>query len=301
MLASPKRTHQSELSPCRENRDAGVRVGAVTYRSILLNLDIDRHNNSLVRLAVDLAKRFDARLIGLAAADVPPPMASADGMVFDGELIECEREDIEARFAELRAKVENFAGTTVELEWREALALPTRSVTEAARAADLIVTSSPDTSSSINAYRSTDIGSLVLNAGRPVLVAAGEATQLVGEKAVVAWKDTREARRAVADALPLLLRAQEVVVVTVEQMEGMVPSVGVDDVAAFLMRHGVKARSEVTAGEDESKALSAFARSIHADLIVSGAYGHSRLREWIFGGVTRSLLEDKELNRFMSS
>lgn len=273
----------------------------MTYRSILLNLDIDRHNSSLVRLAVDLTKRFDARLIGLAAADVPPPMASADGMVFDGELIECEREDIEARFAELRAKVESFAGTTVELEWREALALPTRLVIEAARAADLIVTSSPDTASSINAYRSTDIGSLVLNAGRPVLVAAGEANQLVGEKAVVAWRDTREARRAVADALPLLLHAQEVVVVTVEQMEGMVPSTGVDDVAAFLMRHGVKARSEVTAGEDESKALSAFARSIHADLIVSGAYGHSRLREWVFGGVTRSLLDNKELNRFMSS
>lgn len=278
-----------------------MKGNAVTYKSILLNLDIDHQSASLIKLAINLAKQFDARLIGLSAADVPPPMASADGMVFDGELVECERENIETRFAELRAKVGNLAGTAIELEWREALATPTHFLIEAARSADLIVTAAPDGASSRNAYRSTDLGSLVLNAGRPVLIAAGGAEQVLADKVLVAWKDTREARRAVADAVPLLSHAQEVVVATVEREDGTSTSEGVADVATFLARHGIKARAEIITGDDESKRLSFFAESIHADLIVSGAYGHSRLREWVFGGVTRSLLGDDDLNRFMSS
>lgn len=273
----------------------------MAYKTILLNLDIDRRSTLLMKLAVDLAQRLDARLIGLAAADVPPPMASADGMVFDGELVECERENIEAKFAELRTKLEQLAGTAVELEWREELAIPTRHVAEAARSADLIITGPPDKSASANLYRSTDLGSLVLNAGRPVLVAALDAERLAADKALVAWKDTREARRAVADAIPLLTLAQEVAVVTVEETEGSMSSTGVEDVAAYLARHGIKARAEIIAGHDDSAALTSHARSMKADLVVSGAYGHSRLREWVFGGVTRSLLGENGLHRFMSS
>ncbi|MEQ1955041.1 universal stress protein [Mesorhizobium sp. CN2-181] len=76
---------------------------------------------------------------------------------------------------------------------------------------------------------------------------------------------------------------------------------GVADVAAFLERHGVKARAEVIAAKDESGTLAEFVTSSRADLIVSGAYGHSRLREWAFGGVTRSLLDEARFSRFMSS
>ena len=73
------------------------------------------------------------------------------------------------------------------------------------------------------------------------------------------------------------------------------------DAAGFLLHHGVRARTEVLKAKDEPAALSDFIRSVGADLIVSGAYGHSRLREWVFGGMTRSLLDDVWLSRFMSS
>ncbi len=73
------------------------------------------------------------------------------------------------------------------------------------------------------------------------------------------------------------------------------------DFAAFLAGHGIKARSEVLEGSEDSYRLVEFIAASHADLVVSGAYGHSRLREWAFGGVTRSLLDERGLNRFMSS
>ena len=107
---------------------------------------------------------------------------------------------------------------------------------------------------------------------------------------LVAWKDTREARRAIADALPFLAKANEVVVATIDAERGESIRDSLADVAVFLEYHGIKARTELIAGEADGDRLIGFARSIHADLIVSGAYGHSRLREMILGGATRDVL-----------
>src|SRR5690606_4116934 len=107
------------------------------------------------------------------------------------------------------------------------------------------------------------------------------------KKIVVAWKDTREARRAVADAIPLLAAADEVTVVTVAAENDPWISDGLSDVIAFLAAHRVKARSELIESRDEYTDLLKFADYSNADLVVSGAYGHTRLREWAFGGVTR--------------
>ena len=117
---------------------------------------------------------------------------------------------------------------------------------------------------------------------------------------LVAWKDTREARRAVADALPFLSKADEVVVVTIDGNpdDGVRDSLA--DVAVSLEHHGILARTEILKGEENGEQLLAFARSIHTDLVVSGAYGHSRLREWAFGGMTRTLVRESGINRLMS-
>lgn len=273
----------------------------MSYKSILVNLDIDGPAVPLIKLAADLASRFDARLIGFSAADIPPPVVAPEGMILDGEFMQRQRDEIEQRLGELRAGFEKLAGASVKVEWRGAVVNPTRSLIETARAADLIVTGAVEGASSGNANRSVDLGSLVLNAGRPILVAASDAERVLANKILVAWKDTREARRAVADALPMLSRAQEVVVATVDRAADTFTKASVADVAAFLASHGIKARTEVIVERDESKKLADFARSMHADLVVSGAYGHSRLREWVFGGVTRSLLDEIGLNRFMAS
>lgn len=269
----------------------------MSYRSIIVNLGIDADPAPMIRIGIDLAQRFGARLIGLAAADVPPLVATGDGMIYEGEVMQIQHEEIEKQLGELRAAFEKLVPVSVRREWRQAVGGPTRFLTGSARAADLIVTAGGQAG---NVYRAVDIGSLALAAGRPILVVAGDADHVRAQTVLVAWKDTREARRAIADALPLLGMAGEVVVATIDNDADVGVSKSLADVLVFLELHGVKARTELIVDNGDGGQLPAFARSIRADLVVSGAYGHSRLREWAFGGVTRSLLEDNAINRFLS-
>jgi nucleotide-binding universal stress UspA family protein len=251
----------------------------------------------VVRLAIDLAGRFKARLLVASAAAVSPPVVSAEGMVFDGEILQEERLHIEERLHALRGEVEKVVGTSVAMEWRGAVFNPTDFLLRLARTADLVVTTKRDG----NAFRTVDTGSLALGAGRPILVAATDSEHLAGRNVLVAWKDTREARRAVVDALPFLKAAAETTVVTIDREGGAGASAGIDDVVSFLRHHGVTARGEVIVDLGDGERLLQLARSTSADLIVSGAYGHSRVREWAFGGVTRTLLNDSGIHRLMSS
>ena len=268
----------------------------MSYRSILVNLDIDAFPSAIVKLAIDLGRRFDARLIGVSAAEAPLPVATADGMVFDGELLQLQRQQIEKRLQELRLEFERLVGAAVEMEWRGAVCSPTRFLLEAARAADLILT----TARGANAFRSVDMGSLALGAGRPILIAATDTEHVLAKNILVAWKDTREARRAVVDALPFLKTSTETTVVTIDRGPDRTVRESVNDVVSFLRCHGVTAHGDVITGSADGERLLELARSAHADLIVSGAYGHSRVREWAFGGVTRTMLNESRVHRFMS-
>ncbi|WP_136619683.1 MULTISPECIES: universal stress protein [Mesorhizobium] len=269
----------------------------MSYKSIIVNLAIDAPPAPIVKVGIELAERFGAHLIGLAAADVPPLVATGDGMVYEGEVMQMQRTEIEKRLAELRAEFERLVPASITSEWGQAVCSPTRFLSASARAADLVVVGSEKGE---NVFRAVDIGSLALGAGRPVLVTAGNAEHILAKTVLVAWKDTREARRAVADALPFLAKANEVVVATIDTNRDESIRDSLDDIAVFLEHHGIKARTELIAGEADGERLLTFARSIHADLIVSGAYGHCRLREWAFGGVTRTLMEESSINRFMS-
>lgn len=269
----------------------------MAYKSIIVNLAIDAAPAPIVQVGIELAKRFGAHLVGLAAADVPPLVATGEGTVYEGEIMQIQRTEIEKRLAELRAVFERMVPVSVTSEWAQSVCSPTRFLSVMARAADLIVTGCGDGD---NVFRAVDIGSLTLGAGRPVLVTAGNMEHIRAKTVLVAWKDTREARRAVADALPFLEKASDVIVATIDTSRNETSRDSLDDVAVFLDHHGIKARTELIAGKADGDRLLSFARSIHADLIVSGAYGHSRLREWAFGGVTRTLIEESGISRFMS-
>ena len=271
------------------------------YKSILVNLDIDGPVVPVVKAAADLAGRSGARLIGFCAADAPIPMAGPESSALAAETWMQLREDIQSRFKELRGKFEALVAGTVEAGWREALDNPTRALAETSRAADLIVTGAVKGAGTGDAYRRVDPGSIVLQAGRPLLVVARDAEHVPGKNVVVAWKDTREARRAVVDAIPLLKSADKVTVVAVVPEVDQWVRASLADVVAFLGTHRIKATPELIEGNDEHLTLFRSLDNSGADLIVSGAYGHSRLREWAFGGVTRSLLDETRLNRFMSS
>jgi nucleotide-binding universal stress UspA family protein len=137
--------------------------------------------------------------------------------------------------------------------------------------------------------------SLLLDTGVPFLLLPGPQIDSVAEHVVVAWNVSREARRAVADALPLLISAESVTILVVDPQKN--PRYGEEpgsDVARYLVRHGAKVSVErvQSHGEPVAKIILAYADRHDTDLIVVGAYSHNRTTEMIFGGVTRSLLRD---------
>ncbi|BCH08489.1 universal stress protein [Mesorhizobium sp. 131-3-5] len=274
----------------------------MSYKSILLNLGIDGSVEPLTRIGIELAERFDAKLIGFCAADAPMPVTMApEGAAIAAEIWEQSRNEIRQRLNDRHSKFDELVVGTVKAEWRETVENPDHVLVRASLLADLVVTGASLGASTGDGYRMADPGSLVLRAGRPVLVAARGAASLPLGQVVVAWKDTREARRAVADAVPLMAIANEVTVVAVGTNPDDWIGDGIKDVSSFLAGHGIKARTEILKSEEEGNRLIDFLASVKADLVVSGAYGHSRLREWVFGGVTRSLLDEVWLNRLMSN
>ncbi|MBU4237842.1 MAG: universal stress protein, partial [Alphaproteobacteria bacterium] len=143
-------------------------------------------------------------------------------------------------------------------------------------------------------YRAPDAGDLIMNIGRPVLVAPPRASAApVDGVVLVAWKEGREAQRAVAAALPLMKQAREVKVVEIcASADAAAAAARVADVAAWLRRHGVVAESEAKVRDERPAGdrILALVEQTGANLIVAGAWGHSRMREWVLGGVTQALL-----------
>lgn len=270
----------------------------MSYKTVIVNLAVDVDPIPIVKLASALAVHFGAQLIGFAAADVPPLVATEKGLVYEGDIMETRRRELEKHLAELRDAFEGLVPASIGGRWMQHIHTPTSALITVARAADLLVTGHDRGD---DAFRALDIGSLVLGAGRPVLLAANNAEHLLGKTVLVAWKDSREARRAVSDALPFLIRAKEVVVATMAGEAGPDVRSSLAEILLWLKGHGVSARTEVLFGVPGGHQLVEFAHMIGADLIVSGAYGHSRLREWAFGGVTRTLMAEHGINRLLSN
>jgi nucleotide-binding universal stress UspA family protein len=265
------------------------------YSSLLVHVDVDGELGGRVQLAAGLADRFHSHLIGVASWMARPPFV-VEGVTIDPEPTE---EDYEEMRAVLSRRGKEFrdcvsAGRSQigsQIEWRSSLDFPTEFVAREARAADLVIAGRDR--KSYDPYRSTDAGALVLRTGRPVLVVPPNIRSLVANRVAVAWKDTREARRAVQDALPFLLGAKEVLLVEVTEAGSVEDATRrLKDVARYLSRHGVTALAERVRPIEgtASGALLRLAEEQSVDLIVSGAYGHTRLGEWMFGGVTQDLL-----------
>jgi nucleotide-binding universal stress UspA family protein len=260
------------------------------YRTILVHVDAAPGAAERIRLAVELAQRFEAGLIGLAAALPRPPVEAITAGVMDASLLEVERDQIAADFRAEEAQFHALAGAAgLKREWRAADTFPAVALAEAASAADIVIIGRVHAGFAGDDYRTADPGDLVMRTGRPVLIVPPGVAALHARNVVVAWKGTREARRAVADAMPFLERAEEVRLMEVS--EGDEPGT-VGDAAAFLAAHGVKHRAETVPRDPAGVAaqLAAAAEQAAADLIVAGAYGHTRIRELVFGGVTRSLI-----------
>jgi nucleotide-binding universal stress UspA family protein len=270
--------------------------------SLLACMRTDRSNDELLAVVADLARRFSAAVIGVAARQLS--LHSSIMAIGPGEPGGREFDKFRERAAQLAAEFRSALSAVDNLQWRAQMtAGPTsQHVANEARAADLIVAAVEPGERVFSPAPEIEVSDLIMRAGRPVLMAPPGATGLTLTRTLVCWKDSREARRAVADALPILQASQGVdVVELVHEHEIEVARRRVADVGDWLHRHGVEATCVATpVSGAESAHLAAIAEDIKADLIVAGAFGHSRLREWAFGGVTRDFLVKPERCTFVS-
>ncbi len=261
------------------------------YKTVMVGLALDQPNDACLRVAGDLGERFGARVVGVAASDLRPPMYFADGD-FAQKLLEEETAAVQARLSELEAEFRTAIGQrAASVEWRSARALPVPYMLQQARAADIIVVGARS-EAMVDPYAAPDPSDLVMQAGRPLIVVPPAVQWLDLRSVLVAWKDTREARRAVFDALPILAAAKEVTIAEIpEQDTDRAEAMSrVADVAAWLRSHGIVAHTSVPeAAADVSEQLDKIATNVGAGAVVAGAYGHSRFREWVLSGVTRHL------------
>ncbi|MBS0530783.1 MAG: universal stress protein [Proteobacteria bacterium] len=265
----------------------------MTYKTAMVSLEVGQSNAARLEVAAQLAERFGARLIGTAAAEFSPPLYFMEGQPAE-RLIDHGRAAVQNRLkvleAEFRAAMQNRA---LEVEWRCAEDFPTRFAIQQARACDIVVVGESAAVGLADPYVRVDSSDLVLQAGRPLLVVPEACNWLDLRSVLVAWKDTVDARRAVRDALPLLHKSSDVTVVEiVEDGADRTQALSrVADIAAWLLRHGISASQQVREQcGDVATQLELVASDVGAGVIVAGAYGHSRLSEWILGGVTRRLI-----------
>lgn len=269
-----------------------------TPASLMVCLSAGAKNGLLLKLTADLAARLKVkRVIGISACQ-PVQIYGTSDMYVPPELVTADRERIDW---ELKAIEQDFRsaleGKVAAVEWRS-MVLTYGSiadyVAEQMRAADVLLTGPQQAGALLDRSRYVSVSDLVLRAGKPALIAALTEDKVDLRTVVVGWKDTREARRAVQDALPLLQLAERVVVVEIAATDDLADArTRVEDVAGWLAKHGIasSARAVVaTAGEGAQLRSIVSDLDLNAGLVVGGAYGHTRLREWVLGGVTRDLL-----------
>ena len=273
------------------------------YTTVLVQLDIDAPATPRLHFAQQIAKKFEADLIAVAAAEPSALVSPSESSPLVAEVLRQRTHALEERIKKLKEEFLAVVGNDERASWRAELDDPTRAVALHARAADLVITGAPVAAAAGDYQRTVDPGALVLSLGRPVLFAADGLPTFKGERIMVAWKDCRESRRAVVDAMPFLRNAREVTVFIAAEEGTLAARAGAADVVRFLMKHGVKARSQLLEGEGISVGDSIIVEAdrIGADLIVAGGYGHSRFRDWAFGGATRSLLSSGSFHRLLSN
>jgi len=259
----------------------------------MVYLELEEGSEPALRVACELADRFKSGVIGVTAS-LPAALIHADGMIASS-VLEVDYDQLnqaigrcETRF---RSAVKGFCDLP---EWRSGAAYPADFLAAEARAADLLVVGRSENYAPFGPHQQLDIGDAVMKAGRPVLVVPPRCTSLALNRIMVAWNDTAESRRAISAALPLMKEATEPTIVEIvsDADRQDAAAARVADVANWLQRHNVlaSARTELSAGDAGSQ-LDAIASEARVDIIVAGAYGHARLHEWIFGGVTRHLLQ----------
>ncbi len=246
-----------------------------------------------------LAKRVEIRLTGMYVTGLPMTNAYADlqgwAQLLDAYLI-AQRAEASKTERAFRAELARLKLTG---DWHCREADMTEGVISLARLHDFVVMGQPNPDAVANALRP---GEVVLAAGRPALIVpyAGDFAEL-GRHILVAWNGTREAARALHDAMFLIDGAEAVTILEVDA-EDSDPELRADHVVAALKRRGVVAKAETTVSDGTPIAdiILSMAADLSVDLLVMGGWGHSRLREFVLGGASRGILQEMTVPVLMS-
>lgn len=273
------------------------------YSDILLHLSKDHRSVEKLDISLALAKRFKASVTALYTMPYPMPpyyMGEFVPATFYQEISE------EQKLAATRTKAaleEAAAKVDVAVRWVEAEQDPEAALRLLGRTCDIVVVGQPDPGSSpLDEGTLVSPGDLALGLGRPVLVVPYVGHYATtGNKVTVAWNGSREAARAVHDALPILQDAKVVEILMVNPTPDV--SASAASLIQHLLHHGISSRTNkavVDDIEDGEAILSALADA-GADLLVMGAYGHSRVQEMVLGGASRSILDSMTVPVLLSN
>ena len=265
----------------------------MSYRTLLVHVDDRASAQDRLDCAVALARREAAELVGLyvvPGTDLAPSTAAMLGSETVARRLE--------RFSELQHAAEQrfrdaVAAGGIEGQWRAPAGPAIDAAIAHARTTDLVIVGQRDPSEP--GFGDALVSALLLSSGRPVLVVPSTgAPASVGSRVLVAWNGGREAARAVADALPLLARAERICVVGVDEAREASVGERLSDtrLRQWLARHdiAVEVEREPVRGVGVGEWLLSRAADLGSDLIVMGGYAHARMRELVLGGVTRTML-----------
>jgi nucleotide-binding universal stress UspA family protein len=279
----------------------------MALRDILVYIDDGPRCSIRLDAALGLAVKHGAHLTGLYVITRPHIPGYVRAEIPD-DLLQRQARAVGRAAADAETMFgEHARRAGVNGEWRCVEGAASSVVGLHGRYADIVVVGQRDPSGEEGAYDRTMPDDVILDVGRPVLVIPqGGEFPVIGERVLVAWNASRPATRAVNDALPLLERAKQVIVMAVnprteegERGHGEIPNA---DICLHLARHGVRVEAQSQYAEDLDVGPLLLSRAIDEgiDLIVCGAYGHARWREIVLGGVTRHLLEHMTIPVLMS-
>jgi nucleotide-binding universal stress UspA family protein len=284
------------LRPCLHDFDN------MQHSTFMVYVSSGAESDTRVRIASELAAHFKSELIGISVCTYPANAFAANGPVTDDE-ISFETRSLTAELERRKARFLQVAGErSFHSTWRSGVHFPTQCVLNELRSSDLLIIGREESKGKFNVI--LEPVAVLLRAGRPVLMIPNNIQSLSFRRVVIGWKDTREARRVVLDALPYLRHANSVILTAIGETDEKEAEIKIQlkDVADYLAGHGVSCEPKIierpkrSAGDE----IIHLAKEEGADVIVAGAYGHSRAGEWVFGGVTETLVTKSPISCFFS-
>lgn len=278
------------------------------YKDVVVPITGTQGDKFAINVALDIAVAHEARLTVLEVVNLPMPATGPFALLTDMGMTDVYRELHAQGQRNVQAWQVALGGEQVPHEVRLVEALltePAQLAAHHAHYADIVVMAGLAGDSSASDVAHDFFASMLMQSGRPVLVVPPHCkTEVPPRRVVVAWRPTGECARAVHDALPLLRTAEQVDVLVVDPVgddrgHGDKPGA---DVVAHLARHGVQAAVHIRTSSESrvAQVLLQHARDVRANMLVVGGYGHSRIREWALGGVTRELLFNATVPVFYS-